>query len=144
MLSSLDLILVVSSLAIMVTGFARRYRMWKQGQPEALSAVESLNGCNQVLLSLFRNRRFSDDPYGNIAHIFVFWGFLVPFIIVVISPFRPLTPTWAGQGISLLLDVLGFFAIIGTCMLLSKRLFRKNPQSGRQPIHLWIFLNGRK
>jgi Fe-S oxidoreductase/nitrate reductase gamma subunit len=139
-LSSLDLILVIVSVIIMATGFSRRYRMWKQGRAEALSASNKLTGGYQIVLSVFRNGRFSDYPYGNIAHIFVFWGFLAPLIVVVISQFRPVVPAWAGQGLSLFLDVLGFLAICGTCMLISKRLFRENPYSGRQPFHLWIFL----
>jgi Fe-S oxidoreductase/nitrate reductase gamma subunit len=139
-LSSLDLILVVASVIIMVTGFARRYRMWTQGRPEALRSVKPLKGGCQILLSLFRNRKFSYNPYGNIAHIFVFWGFIIPFLVFVISQFRPVAPTWAGQGLSLLLDVLGLLAIIGTCMLISKRLFKENKYSARHPVHLWVLL----
>ncbi len=140
MLSSLDLIFVVASLTIMATGLARRHRMWKQGRPEALDAVMTLKDGYRILLSIFRNGRFSDNPYGNTAHIFVFWGFLLPFIVIVVSQFRPVAPAWAGQYLSLFLDVLGLFAVVGTCMLLSKRLFRKQPYPGRQPVHLWIFL----
>ena len=40
MLSSFDLLLVVTSVAVMLWGFLGRYRMWRQGKPEGVSSSE--------------------------------------------------------------------------------------------------------
>ena len=124
----------------MVTGFARRFNMWRQGHPEVASEVQPLKGVHQLLSSILRHRRILDDRYRGIAHLFVFWGFTIPFVVVLVSQFRPSFPTWAGLGLSLLLDLVGLLGIIGTVMLLLKRVGRNNPYSSVHPIHLWILL----
>jgi Fe-S oxidoreductase/nitrate reductase gamma subunit len=124
----------------MLTVFAGRYRMWRQGCPEGISEVRASKGGRQILFSILRPNKFLDNPYGNIAHLFVFWGFIIPFVTVAASQFRPVLPVWAGQGLSLVLDIIGLLAVVGTCMLLSKRLLRDNPWADGQPIHLWILL----
>lgn len=140
MLSSLDLILVVASIALMVAGFARRYRMWRQGRPEGATEIKTSIDCSQILLSIFRHRRFSDNLFGNIAHLFVFWGFIVPFAVVVISQARPVLPVLEGRAVSVLLDIIGLLAIAGTVMLLLKRARSDKNYSGGKPVHLWILL----
>lgn len=139
MLGSLDLILILLSVAISVNGFAKRHKMWRQGRPQALSHVQFSKGFKNILSAIFRLKRFKDHSYKNIAHLFVFSGFIIPFAVMIVSQFRPALPNWAGSWVSLLLDIVGTLAIAGTVMLLSKRPSGQVFSMG-QPVHLWILL----
>jgi Fe-S oxidoreductase/nitrate reductase gamma subunit len=123
----------------LVNGFAKRHKMWKQGRPQTLSHVQFSKGFNNILSAVFRPKRFKDYSYKNIAHLFVFCGFLIPFAAMIVSQFQPVLPGWAGSTVSLLLDVIGALAIVGTVMLLSKRPVSEVVSKGR-PVHLLILL----
>ncbi len=140
MLSRLDLLFIVASLVLMATGFARRHKMWRLGDPAGDITIRSSKGWRRLILSIFRPRRFTDNLYENIAHLFIFWGFIIPLAIVLISQFRPILPAWAGHSISFLLDLIGLLAIAGTVMLLAKKFLRGNMPAGRRSIPLWILL----
>jgi Fe-S oxidoreductase/nitrate reductase gamma subunit len=138
-LGSLDLILVIISFALLANGLARRHKMWRQGRPQTLSHVQFSKGFNNILSAVFRPKRFKDYSYKNIAHLFVFCGFFIPFTVIIVSQFRPVLPNWAGSMVSLLLDIIGALAIAGTVMLLSKKPVSEVVSKGR-PVHLWILL----
>jgi Fe-S oxidoreductase/nitrate reductase gamma subunit len=142
MLSSFDMLLFVASVLTMLWGFIRRYRMWKQGKSEGGVAQEQGRKIGRVLLSYFDQRKVLEDRYAGISHLFIFWGVIVTFIVVMIAQLRPTMPLWLARGLSLLLDVVGVFALLGTVMLLMKkhgneheRRYQKNSW-----IHLWILL----
>ncbi len=139
MLGNLDIILILLSFAFLINGFAKRRKMWKQGQPQNLSPVQFSKGFTNILSAVFRPKRFKDYSYKNIAHLFVFCGFLIPFGVMIAAQFRPVLPGWAGEGISLLLDLIGACAIAGTVMLLSRRSPNESVSRGR-PVHLWMLL----
>jgi Fe-S oxidoreductase/nitrate reductase gamma subunit len=139
MLGSLDFTLILLSIALLANGFAKRHKMWKQGRPQALPHVQFSKGLNNILSAVFRPKRFKDYSFKNIAHLFVFCGFLIPLAVMIISQFRPVLPGWAGSAVSFLLEIIGILAAAGTVMLLSKRPMNEAVSRGR-PFHLWMLL----
>jgi Fe-S oxidoreductase/nitrate reductase gamma subunit len=137
--NNLDLVLILLSVVLLIYGLAGRCKMWKQGRPQPLFPVQFSKGFSNILSAVFRPKRFKDYSYKNIAHLFVFCGFLIPFIIMIAAQFRPVLPGWAGSAVSFLLDIIGTCAIIGTVMLLSGRPANEAVSRGR-PIHLWMLL----
>lgn len=140
MLNSLDLLFIVASFVLMATGFAWRYKMWRLGNPGGDIIIRTPKGWRRLILSILHPGRFTGNLYENIAHLFIFWGFIIPLAVVLVSQFRPILPVWAGHFISLLLDLIGLLAIVGTGMLLAKKILRGNMPAGRQSIPLWILL----
>lgn len=142
MLSSFDLLFVLTSVLVMLWGFSRRYRMWRQGRTEEHATDERAGKIRQALLFNLSHHEILQDHYGGIAHLFVFWGFIVPFVIVIIAQFRTTMPLWIARGLSLLLDLLGVLALTGTAMLLVKRYRHdKGPRhQNNARMHIWVLL----
>jgi len=140
MLSSFDLLLISVSFIVMVSGFIGRYRMWKQGRPELHVENSKIRRIIRLLSYHFSHRRILEDRYPGILHLFIFWGFIIPFIIVSIGQFRTIMPLWGARGLSLLLDLIGALALVGTVMLLFRNFRDKKGQQKSFSIHLWVFL----
>jgi Fe-S oxidoreductase len=140
MLSSFDLLLIGVSLLVMAGGFIARWRMWRQGKPEGYGGSQPLKNIILLLDYFLAHRKILEDRTRGIAHLFIFWGFLVPLIVVIIAQFSPTMPVWSARGISLLLDVLGICAVAGTVMLLFGNLRDAQGPQKRSSVHLWVFL----
>ena len=138
MLSGFDLLLTLAAFLVMLWGFTRRYMMWKQGKAVEHAADESVGKIRQVLLSSLSHHEILQDRCGGVAHLFVFWGFIVPFIVVILAQFRPIMPLWTARGLSLLLDLVGALALVGTAMLLVKRY--RHDQGPRHQKNAWMHL----
>ena len=96
MLSSLDLSLIVVSFAVMMYGFARRVRMWRQGRSGISSTHKAFRRILEVFLYLLSHRKILENRRRGIAHLFLFWGFIIPFVVVLVSQFRFTMPSWVG------------------------------------------------
>lgn len=142
MFSRFDLLLVVGSVVAMLWGFTIRYRMWRQGRIEGDSANKKARKICRVLLSYISHRKILQDYYGGISHLFIFWGFIIMFAVVIIAQFKPTMPLWIARGLSLLLDVVGALALTGTAMLLARKHTPKQGRSNQKKpaTLLWIFL----
>ena len=140
MLSSFDLLLVVVTFILLFCGIRRRYRIWKQGNRQKYSASMIIVRMTKVIGYVFRHREILQDIYGGTSHLLVFWGFMIPFIVVIIAQFRFTIPISIARGLSLLLDLVGILAILGTVMFLCRDLRDRRGKRKKSLIHLWILL----
>ena len=141
MLSSFDILLIGISFLIMIYGFLRRYRMWKQGGPDKEFKGRRIRRFGCILNYYIFHQKILENRFRGILHLFVFWGFILPLVIVIVGQFKLEMPLWIGQGISLTLDIIGCLALIGVSIFLFT--YNKNKEKGKQtfPFHLWILLS---
>ncbi|HWU41696.1 MAG TPA: hypothetical protein VN203_28905, partial [Candidatus Acidoferrum sp.] len=84
MLSLFDLLLLFIVVVIFAFGFYRRYRLWMLGKPERRT-----DRPEDRLISLWAyvvgHKRMLVDRYPGVMHLFLFYGFVIPFVIIVIT-----------------------------------------------------------
>lgn len=140
MLSSFDALLVIAAFVVMICGMRRRCRIWKQGRPQRPDANKRMTKINRVIGYVLGHRKILKNRYGGISHLFVFWGFTLPLAVVIVTQFGITLPKATAGGLSLLLDLAGIFALIGTVIFLHRNLKDKQGRQGKSLIHLWILL----
>ncbi len=67
------------------------------------------------------HRRILQDRYTGIIHLFVFIGFIVPFIIILITQFAFTLPASISRIISLALDLIALAAIVSILLAIYRR-----------------------
>ncbi|MBC8181476.1 4Fe-4S dicluster domain-containing protein [candidate division KSB1 bacterium] len=133
MLNSLDLVLLLITLFLFCYGIYRRVRLWKLGQPE-----NRFDNTKERLRALWRNGilqvRTLRETLPGLMHLFIFWGFLIPFVLIIILNLRLniYLPIWLAAPMSLLLDLCGLVALVGIVIAFYRRYIQKLEQLDRQ------------
>lgn len=138
MLSYFDALLIFFSIIIFVGGIKQNRNLWLQGNtggPKTGFRIKRVLSVCQYLLSHHQIRK---DRSKGISHLFVFWGFLFPLGIIIISQFNPHTHIWVARSLSLVLDLLGTLAVVGAVWLVLKKY---SPRDNQTPmLHLILLL----
>lgn len=127
MFSSFDLILLLVVAVVFAYGFYRRYRLWMVGKPEQRTD-QPKERLKSVLAYVLGHKRMLRDTYPGWMHLLIFYGFLVPFVIVVITQANFTLPKALAFPLSLLLDLVGTLGIIGI-LLAAYRRYVKKPEN---------------
>ena len=117
MISAFDLLLIVLAFTIMVTGFSRRWSVWRMGREEKRSG--NWLGLFAYILD---HKKILKNPGPGKAHLMLFWGFTVPMIVIILAQLGFTIPLIPARMLSLLTDLLGLALLAGTLFF----LFRKN------------------
>jgi len=113
----------------MVVGLERRWTTWRMGLDEARSG-----DWPGLVVYLLGHKQILKNPYPGIAHLILFFGFVVPLLVVILAQFAfaiPLVPSWL---LSLLLNILGIVMLIGTLFLLGRRIRSRGPGAPKRAI----------
>jgi len=113
---------IVLALFIMLTGLKKHWIYLNLGQRE--DRTGDLLG---LLKYFFGQRHILEKRWIGIAHLIVFWGFIIPLIIISLAQFSFTMPKILANLTSFLLDVLGFVMLAGSLFFLIKRVVRKDP-----------------
>ena len=127
-------ILAMAPIAFLVYGLYKRYLLWRQGTPD-----DRTNHLSDRIYSFIENsllqKRIFREPYGGTMHGFIFFGFVALFIGTTLIALQeditlPLLHWEYLKGnfylyYSLILDIFGALAIVGTLMALYRRIFLK-------------------
>jgi Fe-S oxidoreductase/nitrate reductase gamma subunit len=97
----------------MVVGFARRRAIWMNGQAE-----KRQGSLRHLLAYLISHRPILKRRLAGMAHLFLFWGFLIFTVVVLAAQFDFKLSLLLSQAISLVLDVVGLLLLIGTLFFL--------------------------
>ena len=133
MLSSLDFLLILITLIFFVSGIYKRTRLWQIGKPEDRSDHKKerfqrlwREGILQV--KILRERM------PGMMHLFLFWGFLIPLVIIVLLNLRIdlYLPKWMALVISIFLDLCWLAALIGIIIAFYRRYIQKLEQLDRE------------
>jgi Fe-S oxidoreductase/nitrate reductase gamma subunit len=118
--------LLVVALGALAYGIWRRVQLWRLGGAEnRLDRIpERIKG---LLIEVFGHRRHLRDPFPGIAHLLIFYGFLVSFIATSLLSLQEWTGIHFLKGTfylwySLLSDSFGLLGIVGLLMALYWRL----------------------
>jgi Fe-S oxidoreductase/nitrate reductase gamma subunit len=124
MLSSFDLLLLVIVALVFAYGLYRRYRLWMMGKPE-----KRTDQPKERLISLWAyvmgHKRMLRDAFPGSMHLLIFYGFLVPFVVVVITQANFSLPRILALPLSLLFDLIGALGIVGLLMAVYRRYVQK-------------------
>ena len=117
MLTAFDLLLIAIAIVIMVAGFRKRWTVLQLGRKmprsrDLMGLVKYLLGHDNIL----QNR------YTGLAHLAVFFGFLIPLVIIILAQFDFALPLPVARILSLLTDLLGLAMAVGLVFFLLRRI----------------------
>ena len=138
MLSYLDALLIIVALAVFIGGVLQIRQEWRIGNRADLKGRPRAKRFMFVCQYLLSHRRILRSRAKGISHLFVFWGFSIPLIIVALSQFNPHLNAWTAIFFTLVLDLVGALALAGTVYLLLKKY---RPRDHQAPsLHLYILV----
>lgn len=124
MAGSFDLLLIFITAVVFIYGFYRRYKLWMIGKPERRTD-QPKERLKFIWAYVFGQKRILREIYPGLMHLFIFYAFIIPFIVIVITQANFTLPTALAIPLSLFFDLIGFLGLIGTLMALYRRYAQK-------------------
>ncbi len=124
MFSSFDLFFLLVVAVVFAYGFYRRYRLWKVGKPDQRTD-QPKERLKSLWAYMMGHKRMLRDTYPGWMHLFIFYGFLIPFVIVVITQANFSLPKFLALPLSLLFDFIGALGITGILLAAYRRYVQK-------------------
>jgi len=143
MLNSLDVLVLLFFAAVLIYGIARKWSIWKIGEQEDRSGSRSQRFA-LMFAAVFGHDRLLEEGNPGLMHLFIFFGFFIPFLFVVFAQafLFTLSPVAAGI-ISFTLDLIGTLALVGLGMAVYRRYVVKPDrldERGSEDILLLVWL----
>jgi Fe-S oxidoreductase/nitrate reductase gamma subunit len=138
LLTSLDLFLISLVLVVLAFGLSRRIRVLRAGRPEECSGNWAY-----LLRYLFGHKKIVENPVPGTMHIIVFWGFLIPLIVVLFAQMSLTLPFFLSSVLSLILDVIGLLFLAATITFLIRRIRSDDslgPRKSILPLIMLLFI----
>ena len=117
LLTSLDVLLVFLAVMVMGIGLIRNLAYaWppKKERPPG--------NWRDLLAYIFKQREIARRPAVGAAHAAVFWGVVLPMIVIIAAQFGFVLPEALSRLLHLLQDAFGVILLAGTLYLLARRL----------------------
>lgn len=124
MAGSFDLLLIFITVVVFIYGFYRRYKLWTIGKPEKRTD-QPKERLKLIWAYVFGQKRILREIYPGLMHLFIFYAFIIPFIVIVITQANFTLPNAIAYPLSLFFDLIGFLGLIGTLMALYRRYVQK-------------------
>ncbi len=139
MIKTVDIFFVLCVLILFFWGINRRFRLWRAGVDANRS--EGMGGRLKTLfIDAIAHRSILRDPYPGTLHLFLFIGFLFPLLVIFIVQFMFTLPLVIANLASLLLDIIGFVALIAILLFLYRRYIGRPPRISNTPDDLAVLL----
>ncbi|MGD9016547.1 MAG: hypothetical protein PVH30_04125, partial [Desulfobacterales bacterium] len=123
LLTSFDLLLIVVAFLILTAGLARRWSLWRQKKPAGISG-----DWQGVMASVLGHGDILKRPWVGGAHLGAFWGVMIPLTVIILAQFGFVIPHAPANFLSLVQDLAGLVLLIGTAMLLIRRIGEPNAE----------------
>ncbi len=120
MIKALDIFFILLVLIIFSWGMNKRFRLWRVGRDDNRSDRMWLR-IKSLLKDGIAHRRILQDIYPGFIHLLVFIGFMVPFIVILITQFVFTLPVSISKIISLVLDIIALAAIVALILAIYRR-----------------------
>jgi Fe-S oxidoreductase/nitrate reductase gamma subunit len=120
MIKAFDILFVLLSLGIFLYGSQKRMRLWKTGQQTSRSDKIGMRIKSFLMEGIF-HRRILKEMYPGLIHLFIFIGFIVPFVVIVIVQFTFSLPPALAKLLSLFLDLVALFGLAAVIMAFYRR-----------------------
>ena len=117
LITSFDTLLIATAFIIMIMGLSRRWSLWKKKKDKNISG-----NFRSVAGYLVKHTEILKQPFVGAAHMAVFWGFFIPFTVIVLAQFGFSIPNAPALVLSLLQEVAGSVMLAGTLYLFFRRI----------------------
>lgn len=124
MAGSFDLLLIFVTAVIFIYGFYRRYKLWKIGKPEKRTD-QPKERLKLIWAYVFGQKRILREIYPGLMHLFIFYAFIIPFMVIVITQVNFTLPIALASPLSFFFDLIGCLGLLGTLMALYRRYVQK-------------------
>jgi heterodisulfide reductase subunit C/nitrate reductase gamma subunit len=132
MIKAFDILFLILSIAVFAYGTSRRFRLWKIGQQPPPPGNIGKRIRSFLSDGIF-HRRILQDLYPGLIHLFVFIGFVVPFVIIVFVQFMFTLPSPLAKVLSLFLDLVALFGIGSVILAFFRRYVTRPSRLDNQP-----------
>lgn len=122
MINTIDIPLLLFSLAISMLGFYRLFKRWEIGQKDKNLKPQF----KEAFKRIFTHMDILREKDMGLFHLVLFYLFLLAILLVIIFQFPIKFFSVLSSIQSFLLDVLGFVALLGVCYFFYRRLYVKN------------------
>lgn len=128
----MDLFLVVLTAGFFFWGLSKRIRNWSIGIPEDRNQ-NLKEGIRSLLIDGILHKKILEDRYAGLIHLFIFFGFIVPFCVVLLTQIVFTLPAFPAKLLSLFLDILAAAAITTVFLAFIRRYIFRNPRLDNRP-----------
>jgi Fe-S oxidoreductase/nitrate reductase gamma subunit len=129
LLTAFDLLLIAIAIVVMAAGFRKRWTVVQLGRPERISR-DPLG----LIKYLFGHDKIMQNPKAGWAHLFVFFGFLIPLVVIILAQFDFALPVAVARLLSLLTELLGLAMLVGLLYFLLRRMGADEPRAPQRTI----------
>ena len=141
MIKALDIFLILLALLIFGIGLYKRIRLWRIGKPESEDRSAHMGKRIKLfLVDSIWHRRILKDRWPGLLHLVIFLGFVIPLLVVLVVQFMFTLPVGISRVISLLLDLIALFALLGICAALYRRYLKRPTRLDNKPEDLTALL----
>lgn len=133
MLTACDILLIGIAFVTMSVGLTKRWSLWRSKLKQNGSNHRNGNWSGLIKYLLGHASILKRAPIG-IFHLLVFWGFVIPLIIILAAQFGFTLPEKLAWSVSLGEDILGIALLTGTFFFLAKRLKVSDPEAPQRII----------
>ena len=135
MSTAFDLLLISIAIIIMSVGLARRWSAWRMGRDE-----DRTGDWAGLIGYLLGQKKILENRYAGVAHLILFWGFVIPLLIVILAQFRFTMPLILARVLSLIGDILGIAMLVGLVFFLIRRIQSSVPEAPKRTIFPMVVL----
>ncbi len=139
MIRTIDIFIIFLTLGVFIWGVRRRFRLWTVGTNENRSGLAK-DRLKALFVEGIVHQRILQDKYPGFLHLFIFIGFLLPLVVVITTQAMFSLPLIPAQILSLLLDLVGFLAIIAIVLFLFRRYVIRPTRLDNRPEDLAVLL----
>jgi Fe-S oxidoreductase/nitrate reductase gamma subunit len=129
LLTAFDITLIGIAIIIMSAGLARRWSAWRMGKPE-----ERPGDWAGLIGYILGHKKILANRYAGVAHIFLFWGFVIPLLIAIMAQFRFTMPLVVARVLSLISDIVGIAIAVGLVFFLIRRMQSNGAEGPKRTI----------
>jgi Fe-S oxidoreductase/nitrate reductase gamma subunit len=127
MIKTFDIFFILAALVVFFFGLNRRFRLWRIGKNVELSGRMGPR-IKSLLWEGIAHRRILQDFYPGLLHLFLFLGFLIPLVVIIITQFMFTLPSWFARPLSLVLDLIALSALAGVILFIFRRYVTRPPR----------------
>jgi Fe-S oxidoreductase/nitrate reductase gamma subunit len=124
MIKSADIFFITLALVLFSWGIYKRFRLWTTGKKEKRSNM-IWTRIKSFLVEGIAHKKILQDVYPGLIHMFIFLGFMIPLVIIMITQAMFTIPSLLANSISLALDVIGLLAVVSLLLALYRRLITR-------------------
>jgi len=139
MIKTIDIFLILLTLFILINGIRNRMRLWTLGQADDTGSL-NWKRIKTLLIEGIAHRRILKDRYPGLLHLFLFLGFVLPFLIILFTQIKYAIPRFLANLLSLGLDLVAVAAIISLGLFLFRRYITRPSRLDSQPEDLIVLL----